>query len=773
MTENQSYIDLKVNGRLFPLWIMRNMKNYKLPEFNSPEGYASDTQITNQENTIMTLKKYQAFIGQILTYKSKQKNALIYHDLGAGKTASAINVYNVLYNYNPMWNVFIIIKAGLHDDPWLKDLKNFLPKQEFNERMANIKFVHYDAPNADKLFLIAVKESDATKQNIYIFDEAHNFIKNVYSNIISQTGRRALTIYEYIMQEKKINDNSRVLLLTGTPAVNEPYELALLFNLLRPDSFPTIESKFKEIYISKDENNNEILNPEKKNMFQRRILGLVSYYIGSDPQLFASKTINVKTIEMSQYQSDTYSHYEYIEEQMERQSKSSTVYKTYTRQSSNFVFPIMGEYNGENRPRPNKFKLTEKQAEEIILGNVDKVFKSKKAMDIASVQKNVDLYLRVVKSYTVAAEAYFKNINDEDIQNKNTLQDDIKVFKEKYKMKYKEFWKNYDNKSKLLIALHTCSCKYVAALFYSLRSEGPFYIFSNFVKMEGLEMLKIYMSYFGYKNYRDKSSEDYFRYTEFHGDITRSDRKENMTAHNNINNLHGEKIKVVLVSPAGAEGINLKYIRQIHIMDPYWHEVRIRQLIGRGLRMDSHQDLPENERHVDIFRYHAIKKDTLKISTDEKIFNIAEAKQKRIDTFLTTVKEVAIDCELFKNHNMNEQSYSCFKFNESSYFNKLVGPAYKQDLFYDGKINDGLNATNSTISKIKVYKIKAKIVKGEEEFGSTAEYWYNPKSAIVYDNELDYPIGTVKKINGVPSKIDNNIYVIDEIINIPAIARSS
>ena len=125
MTENQSYIDLKVNGRLFPLWIMRNMKNYKLPEFNSPEGYASDTQITNQENTIMTLKKYQAFIGQILTYKSKQKNALIYHDLGAGKTASAINVYNVLYNYNPMWNVFIIIKAGLHDDPWLKDLKNF------------------------------------------------------------------------------------------------------------------------------------------------------------------------------------------------------------------------------------------------------------------------------------------------------------------------------------------------------------------------------------------------------------------------------------------------------------------------------------------------------------------------------------------------------------------------------------------------------------------------------------------------------------------------
>jgi superfamily II DNA or RNA helicase len=772
MSENQSYIDLKINGRLFPLWIMHNMKNYKLPAFNSPEGYASDTQITNKEDTVMTLMKYQAFIGSILTYKSKQKNALIYHGLGAGKTGTAINVYNVLYNYNPMWNVFIIIKSGLHDDPWLKDLKNFLPKNEFDERFANIKFVHYDAPNADKLFLTAVKESDATKQNIYIFDEAHNFIKNVYSNITNQNGRRALTIYDYIMKEKKVNDNTRVLLLTGTPAVNEPYELAILFNLLRPDSFPDTESKFKEIYISKDDNNNEILNPKNKNMFQRRILGLVSYYIGSDPQLFASKTMHIKTIEMSAYQSDTYSHYEYVEEQMERQSKSSTVYKTYTRQSSNFVFPHMGDYNGENRPRPSHYKLSEKQAREIIEGNVGKLLKSKKDMDIASIQKNVDIYLGVVKSYITALEKYFKNINDEDIKNKNTLQDDIKVFKEKYNMKFKTFWKKYDNKSNLLIALHTCSCKYVASLFYSMRSIGPLYFFSNFVKMEGLEVLKIYMSYFGYKNYRDKSSVDNFRYTEFHGDIKREDRRENMANHNNINNLHGEKIKVVLVSPAGAEGINLKYMRQVHILDPYWHDVRIRQLIGRGLRMDSHGDLPKEERHLDIFRYHAVKKNTIKLSTDEKIYNLAEAKQKRIDTFLTSVKEAAIDCELFKNHNMNEQSYTCFKFNESSYFNKLVGPAYKQDLFYDKKINDGLNAINSTISKIKVYKIKAKILKNEEEFGETNDYWYNPKTGIVYNIEFDYPIGTVQKVNGIPSKIET-VYIIDETINIPTLKRSS
>ena len=46
--------------------------------------------------------------------------------------------------------------------------------------------------------------------------------------------------------------------------------------------------------------------------------------------------------------------------------------------------------------------------------------------------------------------------------------------------------------------------------------------------MEGLEIIAIYMEQFGYKNYRDKSSKDGFRYTEFHGDISKEERDENI-----------------------------------------------------------------------------------------------------------------------------------------------------------------------------------------------------------------------------------------------------
>ena len=53
-------------------------------------------------------------------------------------------------------------------------------------------------------------------------------------------------------------------------------------------------------------------------------------------------------------------------------------------------------------------------------------------------------------------------------------------------------------------------------------------------------------------------------------------------------NLHGKIIKVFLTTRSGAEGVDLKHIRQIHIMEPYWQPVLIKQIIGRGVRFESH-----------------------------------------------------------------------------------------------------------------------------------------------------------------------------------------
>ena len=42
---------------------------------------------------------------------------------------------------------------------------------------------------------------------------------------------------------------------------------------------------------------------------------------------------------------------------------------------------------------------------------------------------------------------------------------------------------------------------------------------------------------------------------------------------NKTENKYGEYIQLILISGAGAEGISLKCVRQVHIFEPYWNEM--------------------------------------------------------------------------------------------------------------------------------------------------------------------------------------------------------
>jgi hypothetical protein len=286
-------------------------------------------------------------------------------------------------------------------------------------------------------------------------------------------------------------------------------------------------------------------------------------------------------------------------------------------------------------------------------------------------------------------------------------------------------------------------------------------------KQSEILVITNYLKYFGFSEFDNNKGNDFYRYVEFHGSIDKVQRTKNLIEFNTKENTDGSKIRVILISPAGTEGINLINVKQVHIMEPYWHEVRIIQLIGRAVRMCSHKNFPIDERFVDIFRYHAIRTNK-KETTDERIYKLAQNKYNLIDSFLQTVREVAIDCELFKNHNMINKKYECFKFNESSLFNKFIAPVYKDNIIQDKKLDNGYNSKKSIKKKIKVYKIKAIIKDNDKDI---KEYWYNPETGIVYDLEFDYPIGKIYFENGTPDKYDKDIYIINEIIPIPKLSR--
>lgn len=83
----------------------------------------------------------------------------------------------------------------------------------------------------------------------------------------------------------------------------------------------------------------------------------------------------------------------------------------------------------------------------------------------------------------------------------------------------------------------------------------------------------------------------------FHGGVPTRQRQQALADYN------AGKLRALLIGPAGAEGISTKGTNLIQLLDPHWHESRSQQARGRGLRFDSHDDLPEELKNVAVQRF--------------------------------------------------------------------------------------------------------------------------------------------------------------------------
>jgi len=114
----------------------------------------------------------------------------------------------------------------------------------------------------------------------------------------------------------------------------------------------------------------------------------------------------------------------------------------------------------------------------------------------------------------------------------------------------------------------------------------------------------------------------------------------------NFDNTNGEKVKVVLISKAGTEGIDFKNIRQVHILDPWYTMNRIEQIIGRAVRNFSHKALSFEKRNVEIFIYGTILEESDEEAADLYVYRVAETKAIDIGKISRLLKETAVDCIL-------------------------------------------------------------------------------------------------------------------------------
>ena len=130
-----------------------------------------------------------------------------------------------------------------------------------------------------------------------------------------------------------------------------------------------------------------------------------------------------------------------------------------------------------------------------------------------------------------------------------------------------------------------------------------------------------------------------------------SNNSEEISVATQKENTNGELVRVILVSMAGSEGVDLKFIRQVHILEPWFNMSRIEQIIGRAVRNDSHKNLPFKKRNVQIFMYSSLLSDLSQEAADTAIYRSAEFKALQIGRVTRILKEISVDCffELFTN----------------------------------------------------------------------------------------------------------------------------
>jgi superfamily II DNA or RNA helicase len=708
-------------------------------------------------------------------------------------THNTCTAIEIAENLKTERNIVIMLPASLRNN-FIVDGLLFCGNPLYRENPELIKdkytFISYNANNT----ITQIKRIGNLDNKVIIIDEVHNLVSKMM-NGLRGTSKHGLDIYNYLMNAQ----NSKIIAMSGTPIINDPFEAAILFNILKGyieiNYFRII--KVSKVYGEKwelDSLENELLNNKlidyleinkinksiefhlkvmsyeetyrelisfiqnkcyelgveirllevkkiplfpvdnegelfkntfvkentqkgdelkNENIFKKRLLGLVSYYKPPDDNYPSVINNDYYRVPMSNYQFQIYEILRAKERLSERggnlKKKSvKSTFRVFSRQACNFVFP-----EEVLRPYPDpKFIVSIKKNK----NNKNTEINFNKLLELEDKANNGNLH----KEYKKRIDSAIKKIVDNGLLYLKPGSEGL----DKLSPKMRVMLQNINN------------------------SPGLVFVYSNFRTLEGVEIFSKVLEFNGYQKFNPlHPNDDIPKYAIYSGSEEEDEKKETLRIFTSSENKYGKLIKVVLATSAGAEGLDLKNIRQIHIMEPYWNQVRIQQVIGRGVRRNSHIELPPKDRNVEIFRYFSVLSNTDslltrdKMSTDEYIEQISIKKQIIINEMLQILKEISIDC--FINNSGIKGKYSCFSFGRGakgfSYY-----PTISKDLIESSSIKN-----TKTVQKT----LKKGII---TEDGMV--YLYNPtkKSFHLYHDKNNQNKILNKSIKKKPILIDKN-----------------
>lgn len=581
----------------------------------------------------VNLFPYQKMVREFVNDKTPYRGLLIYHMLGSGKTFTAVGACE-----NMDRPVIVILPAALKYD-WLEHIIKYKcdkynitldewEKAKKDKKTMKIimqkiskkyKFVSVNASNSRK----ALEKLLPLDNHLIIIDECHH----LSHQIISEGSKNGEPIYNMIMNAKNI----KILMLSATPLVGDPYELAVIFNMLRGkitvpgesttyELFPNSYKDFTKYFV--DRKNNRIIN---KNIFQERINGLVTYYKGiKDPyNVILPTKIGPKLVklEMSNHQWRLYSKFRERELDEER-----------------FIMHVKKEFKAGNYKKPARSSSTSYRN------------KSRQACDFVLPFKDI---------HGKKFEYYVKR--DKHEWNKvmqRVPKDELKIeHVHELSPKIKYIYDHINSQKKGLVVIYsdfiTFGVNVIALIFKA----------NGWVQFKGTHNTVT--------NKKERSGKSYKSFAILIGDTEQSLRDTILTTYKHPDNKYGKNIRVLLVSSVAAEGFSLRNVREMHLLEPYWQDIRLQQVMGRAARICSHYDLPPNERNVTYYLYlmevpksvdaQQLLGEKSNETTDEVIYQHALNRQELLEEFLTAMKEIAIDCHIFAKQNFDEKLKKCIE----------------------------------------------------------------------------------------------------------------
>ena len=907
-----------------------------------------------EKNKDFSLLTHQKIVRDYLNIYTPYRGLLLYHGLGSGKTCSSIAIAEGLkthkkvivmtpaslqrnyveelkkcgddiYKKNQYWE-FIGIQSKV--DPMVETLSAILslPKQFIVDQtgawLVNIKkssnytslnageresldkqlnkmisakyqFINYNGMRMSHLNTLTSNFTENPfNDRVVIIDEAHNFISRIVNKLRRPTSL-SMRLYELLMTAQ----NVKIILLSGTPVINYPNEVAIIFNILRgyikvwkiplqvgagsasgpqakidkksldklfsgldildymdyndtshvltitrnpfgfvnvnergeyngvinPDAavsisgdmpqlsdtdfermvLTTLRSRninvvpgsitietYKALPDSLDSFRSYFIDAQSGNvknirMFQRRILGLASYFRSAQEQLMPAydKATHFRVIEipMSTHQFAAYEEARSAERKLEKNARTKkrlgagaagksrpgagagagggddiyedavSSYRIFSRLFCNFVFPTE-----ITRPLPKEGTNVEG------------------AVNDGTNEEDVD---------ALTAAERIDNMNGEHAGD--DAEEIVKEIEQKVDASYDKrivtaLMRIRSGMARYLTKapqgeLQTYSPKFLAMLENITEPQhyGLHLVYSQFRTIEGIGLFAMVLEANGFARFKirkndsgdwvldisdaDQGKPMYALYTGTESDEEREIIRnvfnstwdyipvtlKQQLVPKSANNFMGEIVKILMITASGAEGISLRNVRYVHIMEPYWQPVRIEQVIGRARRICSHNDLKDEKlrsvyvmmyimrftpeqmaddaslelRLNDVSKLNAQKP----ITTDQALFEISTIKEEINQQLLMAIKEASIDCAIHRDKNSKEK-LKCFTFG-SVMSNKFSYPPS-----VDNEESDTSASRNVKQTTLKLVEITASVA------GKPVKYAYDKSTKLVYDH---------------------------------------